>query len=335
MSSSPHLPLLPVHGGPDSGPPISHDFSTNANPLGPPLGLVRAVQAADRSRYPDPQYLTLRAQLAAGEGLSAPEQLLVASGGAEAIRRLTLAALLARGCREVWVPRPGFGDYALAAQALDLAVQGYGPDELPRPSGPALVWACEPCNPTGGSLDGAALQALAELPGVTLVVDRAYEALRLDGEAPLIPAQAWQLVCPNKALGLTGVRAAYVRAPEPDALWARMLSLAPSWVLSAEGVALLQHWHDPATALWLAHSREQLRLWRRQLRQALAARGWEQGESVTNFWLARPPEPLDDGRLRAAGLKLRDASSLGAPGAWRIAALPGTAQQALLKEMDR
>ncbi|MFN5046560.1 aminotransferase class I/II-fold pyridoxal phosphate-dependent enzyme, partial [Roseateles sp.] len=186
---TPHIPLLPVHGGPDGGPPITHDFSTNANPLGPPLGLIRAVQAADRSRYPDPQYLTLRAQLAAGEGLSAPEQVLVASGGAEAIRRLTLAALLARDCREVWVPCPGFGDYALAAQALDLRVRPYGPDELPRPRGPALVWACEPCNPTGGSMGSAALQALVELPGVTLVVDRAYETLRLDGEAPPLPAQ--------------------------------------------------------------------------------------------------------------------------------------------------
>ncbi|QPF76768.1 aminotransferase class I/II-fold pyridoxal phosphate-dependent enzyme [Roseateles sp. DAIF2] len=328
------MPLLPEHGGPDGGPAIQHDFSTNANPLGPPLALLRAVQDADRGRYPDPQYGALRERLGAAHGLPAA-RVLVASGGAEAIRRLSLAALLEQGCREVWVPSPGFGDYALAARALGLAVFGYAADELPRPQGPALVWVCEPNNPSGAGLTSARLQAIAAASGdALLVVDRAYEALRLDGEPPAMPPGCWQLICPNKALGLTGVRAAYLLAPTEDALWARALSLAPSWVLSAEGVALLGHWHAPATTLWLDHSREQLQLWRAQLRGALARRGWEQRESQTNFWLVRPPRPLPVQRLRAAGIKLRDAASLGAPGWWRLAALPAPAQQALLKELS-
>ena len=41
-------PLLSEHGGPDGGPTAAFDFSTNANPLGPPPALLNAVLAADR-----------------------------------------------------------------------------------------------------------------------------------------------------------------------------------------------------------------------------------------------------------------------------------------------
>ena len=95
------------HGGSDSGPVPLHDFSTNANPLPVPASLRLALHEADRRRYPDPHYLSLRQHLGSAHGV-APERVLPASGGAEAIRRLSLAALL-QGLREVWVPAPGFG----------------------------------------------------------------------------------------------------------------------------------------------------------------------------------------------------------------------------------
>ena len=202
-----HTPLLPEHGGPDDGPAAAFDFSTNASPLGPPPALRAAVQAADRCRYPDPGYRALR------RGLGDEDLVLPTAGGAEGIRRLTLAAMLA-GRREVWVPQPGFGDYALAAQALGLSVRPYAVPADIRPTAPAVVWICEPCNPTGASV--AAWPKLEAL----VIVDRAYEPLRLQGVAPVPPADAWQLVCPNKALGLTGIRAGYVIAPQADEVWA-------------------------------------------------------------------------------------------------------------------
>ena len=75
------------------------------------------------------------------------------------------------------------------------------------------------------------------------VVDRAYEALRLSGAAPELPASCWQLHCPNKALGHTGVRAAYLIAPDAGPLTQRLEQLAASWVLSAEGQVLLMQLH--------------------------------------------------------------------------------------------
>lgn len=309
-------PQLAEHGGPDDGPPPAFDFSTNASPLGPPPVLMQAVQAADRHRYPDPHYRALRRHL--GDG----ERVLPTAGGAEGIRRLTLAAMLA-GRREVWVPQPGFGDYALAAQALGLAVRPYTAPADIRPTTPALVWICEPCNPTGTSVPA--------WPGLdaVVVVDRACEPLRLQGEAAALPAGAWQMHCPNKALGLTGVRAGYLVAPAADEVWAHALSLAPSWVLSAEGVAMLMHSLSEATQAWLATARQQLRDWTAAQRTLLADRGWQQRESCTNFWLARPPRPDTAARLRERGIRVRDATSFGLPGWVRVSAQPPAAQQAL------
>lgn len=311
-----NTPLLPEHGGPDGGLPITHDFSTNANPLGPPPALLQAVLQADRSRYPDPQYRALRRLL--GDN----DLVLPTAGGAEGIRRLTLAAWLT-GRREVWVPQPGFGDYALAAQALQMTVRPYAQPQDIRPAGAALVWICEPCNPTGDSV--ARWPALDAL----VVVDRAYEPLRLQGEAPPLPAGAWQLICPNKALGLTGVRAGYAVAPQADAVWAQAVSLAPSWVLSAEGVAMLNHSLDADTQAWLSHSRATLRGWVAAQRRLLADLGWTQRHSCTHFWLARPPRADLLPRLRERGLRLRDASSFGLPGWVRVSAQTPAAQQAL------
>lgn len=310
-------PLLAVHGGPDGGPAVTHDFSTNASPLGPPPALRSAVLQADRSRYPDPHYRALR------QWLGDEQLVLPTAGGAEGIRRLTLAARLT-GRREVWVPQPGFGDYALAAQALGLAVRPYATPADIRPRAPALVWICEPCNPTGASV--AAWPALA---GALVVVDRAYEPLRLHGDTPALPPGAWQLVCPNKALGLTGVRAGYLVAPAADEVWALALSLAPSWVLSAEGVALLTHWPTAATQAWLSEARATLRGWTALQRELLAGLGWQQQPSTTHFWLARPPHADTATRLRAHGIAVRDATSFGLPGWVRVSTQPPAAQQAL------
>ncbi|MCV2349907.1 aminotransferase class I/II-fold pyridoxal phosphate-dependent enzyme [Paucibacter sp. Y2R2-4] len=322
-----------LHGGTDSGPAVLHDFSTNANPLPPPGSLVEALQAADRRRYPDPQYRRLREHLAAAHGVE-PAQVLPTAGGAEAIRRISLAALLL-GLREVWVLEPGFGDYAAAALALGLTLRRYAKvaELLDAPKSEALVWICEPCNPTGASLGSEALEAISAGAALT-VVDRAYEPLRLSGAGPLIPSRCWQLHCPNKALGHTGVRAAYLLAPSDASPLHQKLSqklndLASSWVLSTEGQVLLLQWQRPEIQAWLAESREQLRSWGQQQRQMLADLGWQQEDSCTPFWLASPPQALPD--LRGHGIKLRDASSFGLPGWMRIATLPPSSQLALQK----
>lgn len=341
------------HGGPDGGTPITHDFSTNANPLGPPLEVAAAVHAAERSLYPDPRYQALRERLARWHGAE-PQRVLPTAGTSEAIRRLTLAALV-QDIVTVWLPHPGYGDYRAAALALGLAVREYasadallqGLDDSTA-AAPGLVWLCEPCNPTGQSLPAAfwsELVRVAAQRSLVLALDRAYEPLRLAGDSPVPPElaqQAWQCFSPNKALGLTGVRAGYLLAPahEAQALLPCVESLAPSWVLAAEGVALLDALPAAATQVWLAQSRRTLAQWTQAQCEALHALGWRQEPSVVPFWLAQPVERGEAlqqrlMQLRAQGIKLRDATSFGRPGWVRVSAQPPDAQRALVNAWAR
>lgn len=339
------MSLTPVeHGGPDGGAAIVHDFSSNVNPLGPPPEVAAAVLAADRQRYPDPHYRALRERLARWHGV-ATSRVLPTAGTSEAIRRLTLAAF-DQGIRDVWLPQPGYGDYRAAAQALGLAVHEYGDGDallqaLGAASGPALVWLCEPCNPTGHSLPAefwSALVRIAQQRNLMLAIDRAYEPLRLDGSDPVplaLAQQAWQCFSPNKSVGLPGVRAGYLVGPEAATEWsARVDALAPSWVLAAEGVALLNALPDWSTQAWLVKSRHTLAQWAQTQRASLGALGWHCEASSVPFWLARPAQQgaalqLALAQLRTQGIKLRDATSFGLPGWVRVSAQPPLAQQAL------
>jgi histidinol-phosphate aminotransferase len=135
---------------------------------------------------------------------------------------------------------------------------------------------------------------------------------------------------PNKALGLTGVRAAYAIAPlgaeEPVAALDR---LCPSWPVGAHGVAMLQTWVQPDAQAWLASSLQTLSGWKTRQIDLLQALGWHCLPSDANFFCARPAPGCNLSQLRAAGIKLRDTTSFGLPGHVRLGVLPPDAQDAL------
>ena len=315
-----------IHGGPDSlGVPL-HDFSTNSNACGPCPQALAAVQQADATRYPDASYSALRAQLAAWHGV-APGRVLLAGSASEFIFRIT-AWVAQQGGRSVWLPPQHYGDYAAAAQA-------WGLNRAALPQAAQLAWACDPASPLGSAQDG--LATLVESAPLC-VLDRAYEPLRLDGALALTPEQllrVWQLWTPNKALGLTGVRAAYAIAPL-DALdaVAQLERLAPSWPVGAHGVALLQAWVQPEVQAWLRASLETLRAWKARQVALCESLGWQVQPGWTNYFCARPEvqgEALAQAlaSLRAQGVKLRDAASFGLPGQVRLGVLTPQAQDAL------
>lgn len=313
-----------VHGGPDELGLPRWDFSSNGNACGPCPMALRALRRADPMHYPDPAYRVLRERLADFHGV-AVWRIVPAASASEFIFRIT--ALAARsGLRHVRLPRHGYGDYRHAAQAWGLALSERD-DE-----GPALAWACEPSSPEG--LADPAF-ATPRSTGTIRVLDRAYEPLRLHG-APSLGAAAlddvWQLFSPNKALGLTGVRAAYAIAPSyGEAEAAQLEQLACSWPLGAHGVALLQVWCEALVQQWLQGSREQLRTWRSAQLQLLQSLRWHVQPGLANFMLARPQQPVPAllAHLRAQGLKLRDCTSFGLPGALRLSVQPPPAQAAL------
>jgi histidinol-phosphate aminotransferase len=321
-----------IHGGPDRHGAARHDFSTNSNACAPCPAALAAVRQADASRYPDPGYSALRRQLADFHGVDAARVVLAASAS-EFIFRITALAAQAGGAHgTVWLPPHSYGDYAQAARAHRLAA-------ATAPGRARLRWACEPSSPLGtaqaglaGLLDEGAAQALT-------VLDRAYEPLRLAGAPSLGAAQlqrVWQLWTPNKALGLTGVRAAYAIAPAgAEAAVFRLDQLGASWPVGAHGVALLQAWTAPGVQAWLAGSLATLREWKARQIALCESLGWTCLPSDANFFCARPALPEGLGlaqaldRLRRRGIQLRDTASFGLGGHVRVSVQPPPAQQAL------
>lgn len=351
IKSSTHAPVHTapaVHGGTDALGVARHDFSTNANACGPCPLVLDALQQVNSAVYPDPQYTALNAELSAAVGVY-PDRIVLGASASECISRLTaavtatVAATLAgqpdrQAPARVFVPTQAYGDYARAAQAWGLPlVQAMAQADL--------IWQCEPASPTGQGLPALPEHVNALRPEQVLVLDAAYAPLRLDGHSSLAPAQreaVWQLFSPNKALGLTGIRAGFLIAPraaldEGSPAWhlvQRLRALAPSWPLGAHGVALLSAWLRPDVQQWLQQSLAQLRAWRLAQNAMLRELGWALQDSVSPYGVAQPPVAAADWQamlvfMRARGVKLRDAASLGLPGWLRLAVRAPADQQAL------
>ena len=322
----------PVHGGPDARGAAQYDFSTNSNACGPCPQTLAAVQQADATRYPDPSYTALRAALADFHAV-APERIVLAASASEFIHRITALAAQ-QGVRAVALPAHSYGDYAQAAQARGLQLLRPVDDDY-RSAG--LHWACEPSSPLGGADPALVAWSGDSQTAAIRVIDCAYRPLRLHMDsASELPASAWQLWTPNKALGLTGVRAAYAIAP-PNAAAdvAALNALAPSWPVGAHGVAMLESWVTPATQRWLAECLPVLRDWKVQQQTLCAELGWTVlPGSQANYFCARLPlsAPAMSAallRLRDHGVQLRDCASFGLPGVVRLGVLPPAAQMAL------
>jgi histidinol-phosphate aminotransferase len=309
------------HGGPDAMGVPRWDFSTNANACGPCPVVRDAVQQADASHYPDPNYTALRHSLAAFHRVD-PRRIVPGASASELIARITAWAWRS-GARRFWQPVLAYGDYAQAARAWRMQQADFAGEA-------DLVWLCEPSSPLGMA-EAQAWQGAAE--GSTVVLDRAYEPLRLSGPCSLPNGDLdhiWQMWSPNKAMGLTGVRGAYAIAPvHAHTMTHELEELAPSWPLGAHGVALLETWVCAEAQDWLAGSRQRLSAWKRQQTDLLEQLGWVCMPSVTNYFCARAPSPIDMDALRDHGVKLRDTRSLGLPGYWRLSVQSPEAQGAL------
>jgi histidinol-phosphate aminotransferase len=328
-----------VHGGTDALGLPEFDFSTNSNACGPcPITQV-AVMQADATRYPDPSYTALRSKLAAFHGVDA-SRIVIAGSASEFIFRITALAKL-QGITSVFVPPHSFGDYAHAAQAWGLPV-------IKDTTNAGLIWHCQPSSPLGQVYSGE-----IEVSSTAIhVLDLAYAPLQLSSDASMdsrlrgnddsrdgLHDAVWQLYSPNKALGLTGVRAAYVIAPLGSEQMVNELSgMSASWPLGAHGVALLDSWVSADVQNWLADSLQTLQVWKTRQIALLESLDWTCQPSDTNFFCATPKLPnLPKGltleqalaALRSQGIKLRDTASFGLPGQVRVCVQPPTAQDAL------
>lgn len=316
--------LVSLHGGTDSGAEPRWDFSTNANPLGPCPAVLSAVRGADLTRYPDPLYTSLRAELAAHHATT-PDRIVVGAGASELILRLVRATP-----GPVLLLGPTFSEYARCA-----AIEGRRVLEARTPeafldgqrSHRGLGFICWPNNPTGEIWPLEFLRAAAAIGDVA--VDLAYAPLSpYLAEAEAAAAQAIRLYAPNKSFGLTGLRAAYAVTPHPAPCLAER---APAWVIGPDGAAFLAASVGAPALHWLADCRPTLAAWRETLASDLAGLGLPVRESPATFLLARVGHATQTARrLRAHGLRVRDATSFGLPDWIRLAAAPPERQADLL-----
>lgn len=162
------------------------------------------------------------------------------------------------------------------------------------------------------------------------MLDLAYHPLTQ--EPPPLPEGVWRLYSPNKAHGLTGVRAAYLLAPHD---LTHFRNLAPSWALSVHGEAFLRAVLQPASQSWLETTRQSLWRWRAELAAGLRALGLEVREGAANFLLVRVGQATAVARaLRLRGVRVRDGTSFGLPEWLRLSAQAPQARQALLESLQ-
>ena len=307
------------------------DFSTCANAAGPCPMALDALRDADPSRYPDPHSHALRERLGELHDV-APQRIVIAASASEFIQRLTaVGARLEPGA--VHVQRHAYGDYAVAAAAWGRTIVS-DDDATTKPT---LRWCADPSSPLG-----EASPSPADAAAVPTVLDAVYAPLRLHGRSAWTRThcdEVFVLHSPNKALGLTGVRGAYAVAPSAASWnvdeWLQALEAAqPSWPLGAHGVALLNAWCEAAVQQWVQQSHATLADWKQQLMEMLAGRGFTSRESDTSFFCTRAPQPIAPFRLRRHGVAVRDATSFGLPGWWRVSAQPPQAIERLATALD-
>lgn len=149
---------------------------------------------------------------------------------------------------------------------------------------------------------------------------------------PPLPQTAFRLYSPNKAHGLTGVRAGYLLAPLD---LTHFQNLAPSWPVSVYGEALLYAHLDPEARAWLEESKRELFRLRGLLAEGLRRLGLRVRESPANFLLVRVGRATEVAKaLRARGIRVRDATSFGLPEWLRLSAQKEEAVRALLLALE-
>ena len=307
------------------------DFSTSINPLGVSPAVTEALRHLDLAAYPDPECRELRHALADRLGLE-PEGILVGNGATELIHLLARALLRARATAAIFTPT--FGEFEAACRLQGVAPVHVAPAEqrtfrwdlpaavrLIAALRPALLFLCNPNNPTGTYLGADELEAIAAALGDAglLVLDEAYAPFverRWDTTRLLRLGNVVLLRSMTKDHALTGLRLGYLLGPR--AVVRQVRRWQHSWSVNAAalaaGVAAL------ADCGHVARGRRAVRDGRRYLAQEFGRLGLRCSEATANFLLVRvgAAAALRLRLLREHGVCVRDCASFGLPDHVRI-----------------
>jgi histidinol-phosphate aminotransferase len=268
-------------------------FDANVPPLPGVPQVPLGESFARLNEYPEGSYRALREAAAAYAGVEA--DWIVPEAGADGVIALVARTFLGPGRRAAVPPSPAYPLYRITS-----AIEGA--DAVTEPEGAAVIWVCNPDNPTGALREPEELAALARrFPDAVVAVDEAYWEYAGASVVPLI-AEAPNLVAIrtlSKAFGFAALRVGYaVAAPEV----ARELEgrRGPAPIATPAAVIATAALRNPRLDV------EQTVAERERMRAALIAAGFEPSDSRGNFVflpLADAAETAD--RLERQGLVVR------------------------------
>jgi histidinol-phosphate aminotransferase len=265
-------------------------FDANVPPLPGVPQVPLGESFARLNEYPEGTYRELRGAAATYAGVEAEE--IVVGAGADGLIALAARTFLGPG-RSAFVRRPTYSLYAIASGIE-------GAELTDDPAAAAVVWVCNPNNPTGELVEPSEIAALARsLPDAAVVVDEAYFEYGGKTVVPLIQ-QAPNLVAIrtlSKAFGLAALRVGYaVASPEVARELDRRRDPAPVSAPAARIAAAALR--DPRLDV------EETVAERERMREALTAAGFDCPPSAANFVLLRGAGDRAD-ELEAQGLVVR------------------------------
>lgn len=336
-----------VHGGDIYGEEVVLDFSANTNPFGTPQGVLDAVTQAlsQVHHYPDPYCRKLVKAIAEHEEV--PQNYILCGNGAAELIYAYCETLRPKRAVEL---APTFLEYTLGLERVGCNVMRYklkqkkefmlddGFLAFLEKSAPAVVFLCNPNNPTGKAIDPHFLEEILKYcrhKSIRLFIDECFldladrgESLKtcLKGNPHLFILKAF-----TKSYGMAGIRLGYCMSSDTRFL-TRMSQAVQPWNVSilaqAAGVAALQE----KNFLW--KTRSMVLLQRQWLTEELEKMGYWVCPGNANYLLFRGPDDLHE-KLKQKKIAIRNCSNyrgLG-PGWYRIAVRLPDENQALIQAM--
>ncbi|MEJ7568734.1 MAG: aminotransferase class I/II-fold pyridoxal phosphate-dependent enzyme [Gaiellaceae bacterium] len=267
---------------------LRFDQNTPTLPGVPRVSLAQSF--ARLNEYPDGTYRELREAAASYCGVDADQ--IVVGAGADELIALCARTYLGPGGRAAVSP-PTYGLYRIVTELESAEV-------VEEPDGAAVIWVCNPNNPTGELRDPAELAALARAhPYAIVVVDEAYFEFAEATCVPLVTEQPNLIVLRtlSKAFGLASLRVGYAIAHAEVAAELE-LRRAPASVSGPAARIAAAALREPRldVAATIAE--------RERVRGALLAAGHDCPESAGNFVFVQTVEPLGE-QLERQGLVVR------------------------------
>ena len=295
-----------------------NDYSSNINPLGPPLAVREVYENALASCavYPDPLCRKLRNKIAFYEGVS-PEQIACGNGAADLIHRIVIW----RKPKRSLVLVPGFSEYERALKLHGCEVYRYYLCEesgfevqenlLDALEGMDMIFICNPANPVGNVTERGLMARIVEIAksnNTLLVVDECFldflpERASLTAMPFLAGGNVVLLKAFTKIYAMPGLRLGYCITADPSTA-AGITASGQAWPVSSPaqacGIAALgDEQYIAKTQNLIANERE-------RMKAALAGLGFKTYNSRANFVFVRHENSNLKEMLLQRGILIRD-----------------------------